>query len=177
MIDIVQQVLNHYFSRLIAPKVQELKIPDITLHDKKWNVFVTLYKNGEVRGSAGNIKEIHENIIEELIANTMEAATMDERFEKITVAEKDDIKIRIDVINTRKIIDEATLRKLDPVKNGVIVIKRDYKKLAVILPNISPNLITGSDTIEILGRKLGWEKVNDNDFIIYQIETEVETNY
>jgi AMMECR1 domain-containing protein len=85
----------------------------------------------------------------------MEAATMDERFEKITVAEKDDIKIRIDVINTRKIIDEATLRKLDPVKNGVIVIKRDYKKLAVILPNISPNLITGSDTIEILGRKLG----------------------
>ncbi len=177
MIDIAKQTLEYYFTKLVAPKVQELKIDDPSLLEKVGNVFVTLYKNGEVRGSAGNIKEIEKNIVEEIVANTLEAATSDSRFDKVTASEKDDIKIRLDTITNRKIIDEATLRKLDPVKYWTIAIKRDYEKLAIILPNISPNLITGSDTLEMLWKKLGWEKLNDDDFIIYQIETDIETDY
>lgn len=116
MIDIAKQTLEYYFTKLVAPKVQELKIDDPSLLEKVGNVFVTLYKNGEVRGSAGNIKEIEKNIVEEIVANTLEAATSDSRFDKVTASEKDDIKIRLDTITNRKIIDEATLRKLDPVK-------------------------------------------------------------
>ena len=48
------------------------------------------------------------------------------------------ISLRLDTISDRKVVDLATLKKLDPVKNGVIAIRRDYEKLAVILPNISP---------------------------------------
>lgn len=177
MIDIAQQTFDHYFNKFLAPTAKEIIIKDLTLQEKTGNVFITLYKNGEVRGSAGNIKEIEGNLVEEIIANTMEAATSDERFGKIKAEEKSQIQIRLDFISNRKIIDETTLRRLDPVKNGVIAIKRDYEKLAVILPNISANLITGSDFIEVLGRKLAGEKINDKNFILYQIETTVETNY
>jgi len=177
MIQVATQTLEHYFTKFVAPKSGELILEDTSLQDTKGNVFVTLYKNGEVRWSAGNIKEVEESLVEEIIANTMHAATQDKRFEKIASEEKGEIKIRLDLIKNRKIIDEVTLRRLDPVKHWVIAIKRDYEKLAVILPNMSPNLITGSDFLEVLGRKLEWEKVTDTDFIIYQIETEVETNY
>lgn len=177
MIDIAQQTLEHYFTKFLTPKPNEVIVKDVSLQDKKGNVFVTLYKNGEVCGSAGNIKEIEENLVAEIIANTIKAATDDERFEKIKAEEKGSIKIRLDYITDRKIIDEVGLRRLDPVKNGVIAIKRDYEKLAVILPNMSPNLITGSDFLEVLARKLGWDKVTDKDFIIYQITTKMETNY
>lgn len=177
MIDIAEQTLEHYFTKFLAPKPNELIIKDLSLQEKAWNVFITLYKNGEVRGSAGNIKEIEENLVAEITGNTIEAATSDSRFDKVKAEEKNDIKIRLDYIKDRKIIDEITLRRIDPVKNGVIAIKRDYEKLAVILPNMSPSLITGSDFLEVLARKLGGEKVTDKDFILYQIQTEVETNY
>lgn len=177
MIDIAEQTLEHYFTKFLAPKPNELIIKDLSLQEKVGNIFITLYKNGEVCGSAGNIKEIEDSIVAEIIANTIEAATSDKRFDKITAEDTWAIKIRLDYIKDRKIIDEVTLRRLDPVKHWVIAIKRDYEKLAVILPNMSPNLITGSDFLKVLWRKLEWEKITDKDFILYQIETEVETNY
>jgi len=59
----------------------------------------------------------------------------------------------------------------------VIAIKRDYDKLAVILPNISPKILTGSDFIEILKNKLQEKKFDEKDYIIYSISTISESNY
>lgn len=177
MIDIAEQTLEFYFSKFIAPKPHEIIIKDTSLQGKTGDIFVTLYKNGEVRGSAGNIKAIEDSLVGEIISNTIQAATKDERFEKLKLEEKDDIKIRIDLIKERKVIDEITLRRLDPVKFWVIAISRNHEKLAVILPNMSPTLVTGSDFLDVLGKKLGGEKVTDKDFYLYQIETEMETNY
>lgn len=177
MIEVAEQTLEHYFTKFLAPTKDEVYPKDPSIKEKTGDIFITLYKKWEVRGSAGNIKEIEGSLVEEIITNTIEAATSDGRFSKVTAEEKSEIKIRLDHVTNRKIIDEKTLRTLDPVKNGVIAIKRDYEKLAVILPNMSPSLITGSDFLDVLGRKLEWEKINDKDFIIYQIETLVETNY
>jgi len=177
MLDIATQTLEFYFKKFLAPKSNEILIKNLELQNKKGNVFITLYKNGEVRGSAGNIKEIEKNLVEEIIANMMEALTNDERFWQVKAEEKSEIKIRLDYIKNKKVIDEITLRKLDPVKNGVIAIRRDYEKLAVILPNMSANIITGSDFIPVLQRKLWGDKIDDKTFILYQIETEIETDY
>jgi len=87
------------------------------------------------------------------------------------------ISIRLDVFNERKVIDMKTLKSLDPVKNGVIAIRRDYEKLAVILPNISPSLLSGEDFLLVLKEKLGGESVDEKNFILYAIETDTETNY
>ncbi|MDQ7022096.1 MAG: AMMECR1 domain-containing protein [Candidatus Gracilibacteria bacterium] len=134
---------------------------------------------------AGNIKEIKNSIAEELIENTIEAIVGDSRFDKLSIGDSTSIKIRVDLITNRKVLartdDEAkkginTLAKIDPVKNGIIVIKKDYSNTTTILPNIDSKLITGKDYIGILSAKLG-ETFDENKYIIYEIETKIENDY
>ena len=58
MLDIAQQTLEFYTKYLKTPTLEDLKITDTSLLEKQWCVFVTIYKNGEVRWWAGNIKEL-----------------------------------------------------------------------------------------------------------------------
>jgi AMMECR1 domain-containing protein len=78
---------------------------------------VTFYLNGEVRGSAGNIKEIHDSLAKELVSNTMQALTGDKRFTPLTLNEAEKIQFRIDKISDRKMINLADIKNIDPVKN------------------------------------------------------------
>jgi len=176
MKELVSHILEAYFKEMKTPKIQELNVSE-DLKNKKGSCFITIYSKWEVRGSAGNIKEIHGNLAEEILDNTMQALTWDKRFSPLTLTESEDLGFRIDYISGRKIISEAELKKLDPVKSGVIAIKRDYEKLAVILPNISPKLLTWSDFIPVLLKKLEEKKFSEKDYILYSIETQVETNY
>lgn len=176
MIAIAEATLNHYFTKFLAPSIEEILI-DEGAQAKRGCSFVTLYKNGQIRGSAGNIKEIEKNLGEEIIKNTMQALTWDTRFGRVTGEEKGMISIRLDIIKERKVIDQKTLKTLDPVKFGVIVIRRDYEKLAVILPNISGGLLSGEDFIPVLQNKLDGDSFDEKNYIIYQIETDVETDY
>ena len=176
MKELVWEILKMYFLKMREPKLSELSIPE-NIWNEKWSCFVTLYVKWEVRWSAGNIKEIHTNIAEELLANTIQALTGDKRFSPLTLEESENLQFRIDLISERKIISEAEMKQLDPTKSGVIAIKRDYEKLAVVLPNVSPKLLTGSDFISVLLQKLGEKKFSEKDYILYAISTTVETNY
>ena len=176
MLEIVKQTIDFYTKYLKEPTKQDIQAIEADAFSKKWSCFVTLYKNGEIRGSAGNIKEIEPSIGEEIIKNTMEAISKDKRFPPITIAEVKDIRIRLDVIEWRTILEEGKILGLDPMKSGVIAIKKDYSKLAVVLPNISPKLLTGSDLLSMLEAKLD-EKLVESDYIIYDIKTKVDRNY
>jgi AMMECR1 domain-containing protein len=138
---------------------------------------VTFYLNGEVRGSAGNIKEIHDSLAKELISNTMQALTGDKRFTPLTLVEGEKIQFRIDKVSDKKMIHLADIKNIDPVKNGIIAIHRDYGKLAVVLPNMSPKLLTGEDLIPVLQNKLEEKDISDTNHIFYNIETITESNY
>ncbi len=159
------------------PTLAELELWENPLLQEQGCSFVTLYINGEVRGSAWNIKEISPNIAEEIRLNTLQALTWDKRFTPITLEESETLKFRVDQITNRTIIGETELQKLDPTKHGVIAIQRTYDKVAVILPNISPKLMNGADFIPVLKQKLDEKEFKASDYIIYQIETNVETNY
>ncbi len=98
MLEIVKQTIDFYTKYLKEPTKQDIQAIEADAFSKKWSCFVTLYKNGEIRGSAGNIKEIEPSIGEEIIKNTMEAISKDKRFPPITIAEVKDIRIRLDVI-------------------------------------------------------------------------------
>ena len=65
----------------------------------------------------------------------------------------------------------------NPVNFWIIAIKRDYEKMAVILPNIHPSLISGDDYLEILPKKLGEKNFVDEDYIIYEIQTKTDSNF
>ena len=176
MKEIVHQILDVYFKKMRQPTLEELTVSNDLL-EKKGCLFVTLYVNGEVRWSAWNIKEISPNLWVELIENTMQALTWDKRFAPLTLEEAEKIQFRIDVITDRKMISFKDISWLDPVKQWVICIKRDYKKLASILPNMSPKLLTGDDFIEVLKNKLDDKKIDDKNHIFYEFSTQVETNY
>jgi len=176
MKELVSQILTNYFKKMREPELSELEVKNELL-EKKWSCFVTLYSSWEVRWSAGNIKEIEKNLATELLKNTMGALTGDKRFSPLTLEEAEKIQFRIDYISERKIISEAELKKLDPIKDWVIAIKRDYEKLACILPNMSAKLMTWSDFIPVLLEKLREKKFNDKNYILYAISTTIETNY
>ena len=177
MLEVVIQTIQYYFKYLRAPSANEIEISNKTLFSIPWCIFVTLYKNGEIRWAGGNVKEIEQNIVEETIKNTIEALVLDKRFSPITMNEIKDIRIRIDLIKERHILEEGKILELDPVKSGVICIKRDYEKLAVILPNIAPKLLTGSDFIPMIKEKLEEKDFSEKDYIIYEISTQVMTNF
>ena len=177
MLNIVRQTMEFYTQYKKKPSINDIKIDDSSLLEWKISVFVTLYKNWEIRWSGWNIREISNSTAEELIENTIHAISKDTRFPEVKFDEVKDLKIRLDIITNRKVIQDDELVKIDPVKNWILTIKKDYSKLAVILPNIHPTLLTGEDFIPILKEKL-WEKnFKANEYIIYEIETEISRDF
>ena len=177
MLDLVKQIINYYLKYLKVPKETDLKVSDESLYAKVGAVFITIYEKWEVRWSAWNIKETESNLVNETIRNTISAISGDKRFKKLTLKEAENIKLRVDTITDRQILQDWDLVHLDPYKKWVIVIKKDYSKACVILPNISPKLMEWKDLIEAIKFKL-WEKTFDEkDYIIYWIETISENDF
>jgi AMMECR1 domain-containing protein len=177
ILDIVKQTIDFYTKYLKIPEIDDIKIKDTSFFEKKWCVFVTIYKNGEIRWWAWNIKELKESIVFEIIENTIEAISKDTRFSALKLDEIKDLKIRVDIIKQRKILKEKEIFSVDPIKNWIIAIKNDYSTMTTILPNIGPLLLEWKDFIPVLEEKMKIPKFVEEDFIIYVIETEVINNF
>lgn len=176
MIEIVNQIIKYYLSNKKTPKSSDLSRDSIDLLTQKWTIFVTLYKDWQIIWSCGNIVEIEKNIVDEIIENTVWALN-DERFKNVSKDDFEKIRIRIDTITKRNVLSqENAISFINPIKNWVITIKKDYSKMAVILPNISSTLTNAEDLKNILSNKLDDDFIQEN-YIIYEIETEVETNF
>lgn len=176
MLNIASETIKFYTKYLKTPSINDIHFSDPSLLEKQGSVFVTIYQNWEIRWSAWNIKEIKSSLAWEVIENTIEAISKDTRFKPIKLDEIYNLKIRIDLITNRKILKEGELQKVDPVKNWVLVIKKDYEKMACILPNIDPKLLTWTNFIPILEEKIWIKKFEEKDFIIYSIDTEIYRN-
>lgn len=177
MLEIVKSTIDYYMKNLRAPQVSDVKIDNKALLNEKGSFFVTIYLKWEIRGSAGNVKELKDNAVQELIENTISAISEDSRFPPLTMNEANEIKIRVDKISFREVLKNKKIKDLDPTKQWIITIKKDYSRLAAILPNINPKLFAWEDFIPVLEQKL-WEKeFIENDYIIYEIKTDVETDF
>ena len=175
MLDIAKQTIEFYFKNFRAPSVDEIDINNKLFLDKTWSIFVTIYISGIIKWSSGNIKEIENNIVLEIISNTMSALD-DPRFDKITFDDKENLKIRVDEITNRwKPLNDWEINNIEPAKFWVLVIKTDYEKSATILPNISGALMNWRDFTPILSNKLD-EDFNDENYLVYKIETKVESD-
>lgn len=177
MISTVQKTIDFYLKNFKTPTVTELNLNENSLLEIRWSVFVTIYSKWEIRWSAWNIKEIKSNLAEELIENTINAISKDSRFKPLKLDEAKDIKIRIDKIVSRNILQDNWILKIEPTKSWVLAIKKDYSKMAVILPNINPILLNWEDLIPVLESKFKTKKFEEKDYIIYEIKTEVINNF
>ncbi|MBR5406197.1 MAG: AmmeMemoRadiSam system protein A [Lachnospiraceae bacterium] len=113
-------------------------IPD-DMRSRKAGVFVSIHKEGLLRGCIGTISSVYENIGREIIENAISASTRDPRFDPIRPNELDALEINVDVLSDAE--DIKSKDELDVKRYGVIVTK-GYKR-GLLLPNLD-----GVDTID-----------------------------
>ncbi len=109
------------------------------LTDQRAGVFVSLKKDGNLRGCIGTLFPTQGNIALEIIENAISAAFRDPRFSPLTIHEIDFLSISVDILSPPEEINDINL--LDPKKYGVIVSSGCKKGL--LLPNLE-----GVDSIE-----------------------------
>ena len=95
-------------------------------------VFVSIHKNGELRGCIGTIVPTTSSIAQEIIQNGISASTRDPRFPAIQVYELDCLEVSVDVLTDPESINSEA--DLDPCRYGVVVTK-GYKR-GLLLPDL-----------------------------------------
>ena len=101
--------------------------------------FISVHKNGQLRGCIGTFLPTKDNVAQEIMANAISAATRDPRFNPITEDELKWLDINVDVLSEPEAID--SIDELDVKKYGVIV-ESGYKR-GLLLPDLD-----GVDTVE-----------------------------
>jgi len=102
-------------------------------------VFVSLHKQGSLRGCIGTISATASCIAEEICRNAVSACTRDPRFNAVAPAELSELEYSVDVLGEAEKIDSAD--ELDPARYGVIV-EQGFRR-GLLLPNLD-----GVDTVE-----------------------------
>lgn len=120
------------------------------LYTQPRGVFVSIKKNGNLRGCIGTIEPVQSCIAEEIIRNAISAATRDPRFSPITPDELDTLDISVDVLFPPE--DIGGIDELDPREYGVIVSKGFRRGL--LLPNLE-GIDSASEQVDIALRKAG----------------------
>jgi MEMO1 family protein len=87
-------------------------------YPERAGAFVSLHRQGDLRGCIGTISPTRATLAEEVAGNAIEAATGDPRFEPLDPSELADLDIKVDVLHPP---ESCTLDDLDPARYGVIV--------------------------------------------------------
>ena len=114
------------------------ELPDEMLSERA-GVFVSLHKEGRLRGCIGTIEPARRCVAEEIIENAISASTRDPRFPPVQKDELDALEISVDVLGRPERI--ASKAELDVERYGVIVSKGFRRGL--LLPKLD-----GVDTVE-----------------------------
>ena len=101
--------------------------------------FVSLKKDGQLRGCIGTILATKRTLAEEILANAISAGTRDPRFAPVTVEELPYLVYDVDVLTPPERIRDK--KQLDVTKSGVIV--ENGRRRGLLLPDIA-----GVDTVE-----------------------------
>ncbi len=121
---------------------RKIKVPEglpREMQDRRAGVFVSIKKEGRLRGCIGTIQAVRKSIADEIIENAVSAAVRDPRFSPIEPEELDKLVISVDVLGDTEKIDSPDM--LDVKRYGVVVTK-GYKR-GLLLPNLE-----GVDTVE-----------------------------
>lgn len=113
-------------------------------------VFVSIKKEGRLRGCIGTLQATQPSIAEEILHNAISAAVNDPRFSPIDPEELDRLTISVDVLGEMEKIESPS--QLDVKRYGVVV--TSAHKRGLLLPNLE-GVDTATDQIAIAKRKAG----------------------
>lgn len=102
-------------------------------------VFVSIHKNGALRGCIGTISPVCESVAEEIVHNAVSVGVHDPRFPSVREGELPFLVYSVDVLGEAEPV--ADIRELDVRRYGVIVSKG--RKRGLLLPDLD-----GVDTVE-----------------------------
>lgn len=140
-------VENYVKTRRMA-KLYE-NIPDEMLSQQA-GVFVSLKKNGNLRGCIGTIGPTKDSIAEEILEIAVTAAVGDLRFEPVRESELGELVYSVDVLSPSEPVESKEL--LDQNIYGVIV--TSGSKRGLLLPNLE-GVDSVDEQISIALRKAG----------------------
>ncbi len=130
----------------------------------KAGVFVSLHKDGRLRGCIGTIEPARCCVAEEIIENAISASSRDPRFSPVRKDELDSLEISVDVLAPPEKI--ASKDELDVRRYGVIVTKGRNRGL--LLPNLD-GVDTVDEQVSIALRKAGLSE-REKDYAMERFE-------
>ena len=138
-----------YFVKTHKPAELPKNLPD-ELMNRRAGAFVSLHKDGNLRGCIGTIMATQNTLAEEILTNAISACSRDPRFSPVTEDELDDLEYSVDVLGEPEQIFD--LKALDVRKYGVIV--ENGTRRGLLLPDLE-GVDTVAEQIAIAKRKAG----------------------
>lgn len=147
-VSLARRALEHYVKtggRLALPA----GLPP-ALTGQRAGVFVSLHREGALRGCIGTTSPVTGSVAEEIMRNAVSAATEDPRFAPVTPGELATLEVGVDVLGEAEPV--GSVRELDPQRYGVIVSHRGRRGL--LLPALD-GVDTAEQQVAIARRKAG----------------------
>ncbi len=145
LVKLARQTIVQYVCEGKVPKVPD-DLPE-ELHHRA-GAFVSLHRQGDLRGCIGTIEPVRDNVAAEVIANAVSAATRDPRFPAVCEEELADLEVSVDVLTEPEPI--SSLDELDPKRYGVIV--QSGSRRGLLLPDLE-GVDTARQQVDIALRK------------------------
>ncbi len=139
-LQLAKKAVENYIEKKEVIELSEGLPKELT--NKKAGVFVTIEKNGKLRGCIGTYLPTKENIAKEIIYNAIAAATEDYRFGPIQKEELPYLSYTVYILDLPQQI--KNISELDPKKYGILIRTLTLPpKSALLLPDLE-----GIDTVE-----------------------------
>ncbi len=155
-------------------KKLDTKTKNNNLYEKR-GTFVTLHKDGNLRGCIGTL-EPNESIIDGIKDNAINAAFKDPRFSPVKKNEINNIDLEISILTIPEKLDyfdtDDLLAKLKPFIHGVIIQNKHNK--ATFLPQVWDQLPDKKEFLSHICTKAGlpsneWQK-GELEVMTYQVQ-------
>jgi AmmeMemoRadiSam system protein A len=128
---LARKTLETYVYEERTIKVDEEALDQSLLNDRA-GVFVSIKKDGNLRGCIGTINPTKETIAQEIINNAISAGIHDPRFSPVGEGELEELVYSVDILSPAEKINSKSM--LDPYNYGVIV--TSGRKKGLLLPNL-----------------------------------------
>ncbi|NLI90972.1 MAG: AmmeMemoRadiSam system protein A [Peptococcaceae bacterium] len=157
-----RECLTYY---LTAQPFDKLVIPGDPLLKEKKSCFVTLKKDGELRGCIGTVQPVRDNLASEIKHNAIAAGTQDPRFWAVQGDELPLISVSVDVLGDMEKI--SGYDELDPGRYGVVV--RRGGKVGLLLPHLE-GIDTVEEQVRIAKQKAGISAAEEVELWRFEVE-------
>lgn len=165
LLSIARKTLEKYLSKNTIPKIDKNDISPNNL--EQTGAFVTIFKNGELRGCIGHIRS-EQPLYKSIQSLVVSSALRDYRFNPVTESELKDIEIEISVLTPMKRI--TSIDDIEMGRHGVYL--RKGSQTGTFLPQVAEE--TNWTKEEFLGRcsrdkaHIGWEGWKEAEIYTYE---------